>query len=206
MSHMRRRRVAAAFLLAASVAVSVATPQSANAAELEGWFLDVGGGQFRFQHEFQGSATSNNIGKRIYAGYQFFDFLGVEAGWMDFEKGEIISAGVPVEIETEGYHLKGIASLPFGRNANGFNAAFLSVGVWRWDYQASNNVTSARVHGVSPTAGLGFMFARKTVSFKLEYERFVSSPDIASGVFGAAYGVHEDNYQDLISANIMFFL
>lgn len=206
MSNMRRRRVAAAFFLAASVVVSIAIPQRANAAEGKGWFLDVGAGQYRFQHEFQGSATTSNMGRRIYAGYQFLDFLAVEAGWMDFEKGKINSNGIPVEIETEGYHLKGIASLPFGRNANGYSAVFLSAGVWRWDYEAKNSATTVRVHGASPTAGLGFLLARKKVSFRLEYERFVSSPDINSGVFGAAYGIHEDNYQDLISANIMFYL
>lgn len=205
MNNKCMRRVAAVFL-AAAAAVSIAMPQRAEAADFRGWFVDFGAGQYRFQHDFQGSATSNNKASRLYAGYQFFDFLAVEGGWVDFDEGKISSGGVPVEIETEGYHIKGIASLPFGRDTNGFNAVFLSVGAWRWDYEAKNNVTGVRVHGVSPTAGVGFMIGRKTASFKLEYERFVTSPDVSSGVFGAAYGVHEDNYQDLISLNLMFYL
>lgn len=206
MNILRERQAITASYLAAITAIFLAAPGPVDAAESDrtGGFLDLGFGQYRDQTDTISRADEHKI-TRIYGGYQFSDYFGVEAGYVDFAKANFDTSGTTLQYEAHGFHAKAIVSLPFSRNPRGYTAFFVSGGAWRWDIEASEPGVNVRGNGVGPTAGVGLIFASESTLLKLEYERFMADPKVSSTIFTSDL-LDDKTKQDAITINLQFFL
>jgi outer membrane protein with beta-barrel domain len=127
---------------------------------------------------FDGSATSY----KIYAGYRFFKFFGVEASYLDFGSPDDSSGGTDVSVSATGWDAFAVGVLPFGKHFEIFGKYGLVF--WNSDTDVSGSGTNSdsgndTVYG----AGLAFIFG-KHLGVRGEYERYniqnTDSVDIVS--------------------------
>jgi OOP family OmpA-OmpF porin len=116
--------------------------------------------------DFDGSDTSY----KVYAGYQFFKFFGVEASYLDFGSLNDSSGGTDVTIKSTAWDAFAVGILPFGKHFQIFGK-FGLVG-----YSSDTDVSGSGTDNSSGTdtaygAGLEFILG-KHIGFRGEYERY----------------------------------
>ncbi len=93
---------------------------------------------------------------RITVGWQFSDFLSLEAGYHDFGRFEdsytIDGQPIDLRLEADGFTLGGTASIPLSRSMWLYGRA----GAFMWDGDADvNSITDARPEDTNPYYGGG---------------------------------------------------
>lgn len=183
LSHRARSLALAAAFLLPTVVAGLAVPDSAVAAEKERkWFIDLGWGKYRDNSDIDYQASNDNHAFHISGGYQFFDYLAVEAGYVEF--GDIdydLAPGTTSTLQTYGPQVKVVAQFPMFRDNNGYIAPFISAGGWRWDVRETvdNGVTRVERsdHDFDAMYGAGITFRGRTSALRIAYERYQLGQD-----------------------------
>jgi OOP family OmpA-OmpF porin len=166
-------------LAVAAALALVAAP--AMAADDSGFYVGVGVGEFGINvdddaiDEAIDDATDDmNTGVRVFGGWQFNQYFGVEGGYdggAGFEDtvGDIETNGIEadLDVDIQGFDLMLVATLPMGDKFYGFAKA----GVFFWDLEADvvireddgeggviTTTDSGDETGEDPAFGLGFGF------------------------------------------------
>ena len=119
------------------------------------------------------SCDDSDVGWKVFGGYQFSKFLGVEGGYVDLGKvsGTDTSFGLgDVDAEMWGVFISGVGTLPIGDRFGVFGkigAAYTDIEV------SSSTLGSDSDDGVNLTFGVGgFMNILRNLSVRVEWERF----------------------------------
>jgi OOP family OmpA-OmpF porin len=140
-----------------------------------------------------GSVDGSDTGFKVFGGYQFNPYFGVELAWVDLGKAGYSGTffGAPVTggtVKTSGLNLSAVGTLPLG---SGF-AIFGKAGVFAWEAKA-NDVTggvpfSAKDDGGDLSLGIGASYDfTKNFSIRAEWERFKAVGDIDLLSIGLVY-------------------
>ncbi len=124
----------------------------------------VGGaiGQTRVSESIDGlRIEDNSTNWRIYAGYEFNEYIGIEGSYLDL--GEISDnvLGVPVKADADGWSLAAVGKIPLSEKW----AVQAKAGLYFWDGQSSvAGVTENDPGDQNPFVGLGvaYKFNEKT--------------------------------------------
>lgn len=109
----------------------------------------------------QMSVDDDDMGWKFYGGMLITDNFGFEAGWTDL--GDMNQNGV--DVETEGFTVAGLASLPLGEAFS----VYAKAGVFFWD----QDVNTVNFDGQDLMYGLGVrMRFMEQFHVRLEWERF----------------------------------
>lgn len=113
------------------------------------------------------SFDKNDTGSKIFGGWSFMKFLGVEGAYNDLGSPE--DNGVTVKIN--GWTLYGVGTLPIGKRFEIFGKAGFVF--WNSDVNVSGGGGGGSDNGNDPAygAGVGFKFGEH-LGVRVEYERF----------------------------------
>jgi outer membrane protein with beta-barrel domain len=118
---------------------------------------------------FSGSDT----GSKVYAGFTFFKFFGLEASYLDLgSPKDEISSGTDAKLDTTGWDAYAVGILPIGKHFE----LFAKAGIIVWDATASYEGAingESKEDGNDPAygAGLAIVFV-KHFAVRAEYQRF----------------------------------
>jgi OOP family OmpA-OmpF porin len=134
--------------------------------------------------DFEGT----DVGWKIFGGYRFSRYLGVDLGYYDLGTPDDTIAGIDTEIELTGWNLSAVGTLPLGRFE-----FFGRLGLFSWDADAKATMGSlsgsASDSGTDGSAGIGGSWAvTKKVRIRGELEGFAIEDAGASLLsFGVDY-------------------
>ena len=163
----------AAVPLAGSQAALAADPQSGFygglGAGLNYTNLDSGG--------IVGAKDERDTAWKLFGGYQFNRYLGVEAGYVDLGKASVggTAGGNPAaaSFDSQVWQAAAVGSLPLSQQF----AATAKLGVARADTDITGSIGAAPIattdRNTAPTYGLGLRYdVNKNVGVRAEWERF----------------------------------
>jgi OOP family OmpA-OmpF porin len=113
----------------------------------------------------------NDTGWKLFGGYHFNRYLGLEAAYIDMGKVKYQSTS----IETKGFSVDGIGSIPIGP----IFSIFGKLGMFRWDQDISYGDQDSDDTGTDLTWGYGFgaRFFKNQIGVRVEWERYESDND-----------------------------
>ncbi|MFO1318903.1 MAG: outer membrane beta-barrel protein [Burkholderiales bacterium] len=132
---------------------------------------------------FSGVCDDSNSGFRVFGGYKFNPYLGIELGYTNFARGR--RDGTPASAtglwKGYGVGLSAAAFLPLGDQVE----LMAKAGIVGWNIQSPNGQLSSSStiddRGFSLTAGIGATwFFIPQVGLRLEFERFQNVGDQAT--------------------------
>jgi OOP family OmpA-OmpF porin len=124
-----------------------------------------------------GSTDDKDTAWKLFGGYQFNRYLGVEAGYVDLGKAGVsgTSGGNPAaaSFDSTVWQASAVGSYPLSQQF----AVTGKLGVARADTEISGNIGAAPIattdHNTAPTYGLGLRYdVNKNVGVRAEWERF----------------------------------
>ena len=113
---------------------------------------------------------SSDTSYKIYAGYQFFKFFGVEGSYVDFGNLNDSSGGIDVDVKSTAWDAFAVGIIPFGKHFQIFG----KFGLVRWDTDTDVSGAGSDSDSGNDTAygaGLEFIFG-KHFGVRGEYERY----------------------------------
>ncbi|MBT8079358.1 MAG: outer membrane beta-barrel protein [Gammaproteobacteria bacterium] len=136
----------------AVLALTVACSASATAEIYVGGAL----GQARIDERIDGlRIADNSTSWRVFAGYEFNDYIGLEAGYLDLGNISDTVLGVPVRADADGWTLSAVGRIPFADRW----AVQAKAGFFFWDGQSSVNGVVERDPGdQNPFVGIGIAY------------------------------------------------
>jgi opacity protein-like surface antigen len=148
----------------------------ARAAEdAPGGYLGLSVGQTKWNDACDGltSCDDTDVGWKVFGGYQFSRFLGVEGGYVDLGEAsgtDTVSGLGNVDAEMWGVFVSGVGTLPIGDRFGLFG----KIGAAYTDIEVSSSTQgSDSDDGIGLTFGVGgFMNILRNLSIRLEWERF----------------------------------
>lgn len=166
-------------LFAAVVGAALAFPLFAQA---EGIYAgaNIGRAELKVSADQEVSRKDNDTGYKVYAGYDFTQNFGAEAGYVDFGKLSQNFDGMKSAIKNHAFYVAATGTLPLNEQFSLFakagvaqNRAKLTVSALNFSDSESHNKTSA-LFGI----GAAYHFDKK-LSLVAEYENFgkVASED-----------------------------
>jgi len=177
--------------LFAAVVLVLSGLVAASAAPAQGFYIGGSVGQSDFDDSnvipdliTSGSVDGSDTGFKIFGGYQFSPYFGLELSWVDLGKASYsgrfgalnVTGGT---LETSGLNFSAVGTLPLGSNF----ALFGKVGFFAWESNASDVTGGLPFYGtedgsdVSYGIGASFNFTRN-LSLRAEWERFKAVGDI----------------------------
>lgn len=136
-------------------------------------------------HGFTGVCDDSNSGFRVFGGYKFSPYVGVELGYTSFARGRADGVRNSQTVfglwKGYGVGLTGVAFLPLGDSVE----LMAKAGVIGWNVEGPNSNLALRTmindRGLSLTAGAGVTwFFIPQVGLRLEFERFQNVGDPAT--------------------------
>lgn len=125
---------------------------------------------------------------KVFAGYNFgitpvFD-LGIEGGYVNLGNPSGDIEGIPVSIETTGWHVSGVIGFDIGPVG-----LFGKYGYFGWDADAVIDNLSGSFDGSDPVYGAGLRFGLGSLEIRGEYEVFdiEDTDDVSMWSLGLAY-------------------
>lgn len=120
-----------------------------------------------------GSCDEKDTAWKVSAGYQFHRNFGVEAGYVDWGKQTFSNGVATGTIESHGFELLGVASVPLYRNFS----AYAKAGLVRWEADftaaAGGATLTANDKGTDFTYGLGLSYDITTnFAARVEWQRY----------------------------------
>lgn len=119
-----------------------------------------------------GSFDSSATTYKVFAGFRFLKFFGIEGGYVDFGSTDDSDAGVDLSVDATAWDAFAVGILPLGKHFE----LFAKAGLFRWDRnaEASGAVSdSSSDTGTNPVFGAGAAFKiMKHLAVRLEYEKF----------------------------------
>jgi OOP family OmpA-OmpF porin len=167
---MRRTIVTAILAICAASSVGFAGP------------LYVGGSYGNTKIESDSTSfdfDANDPGWKVFAGFRFLKFFGVEGGYVDF--------GSPTDsnttIDASGWDAFGVGALPLGPID-----LFAKVGAIRWSTDVDIPGKTISDDGTDAAYGVGVLFHISHIGIRAEYEQFkLQDSDIYSVSVGAEW-------------------
>ena len=127
--------------------------------------IDIGGGFEKIKLD------DSDMGWKLFAGYQFLPWLGVEAGYVELGDGKDDALGLDIDTSTDGWDAFVVANIPIA-----FIDLFAKVGVIAWNVDASisDGVDSFKLDddGTDLAYGVGAAFDLQHFAIRAEIERF----------------------------------
>lgn len=124
----------------------------------------VGGaiGQARINEGIDGFRIEDNTTTwRIYAGYEFNDYIGLEGSYLDLGEFSDTVVGIPVRADADGWSLAAVGKIPLSEKW----AIQAKAGLYFWDGQSSvDGIVEQDPGDQNPFVGLGvaYKFNNKT--------------------------------------------
>lgn len=130
--------------------------------------------------DFEGTS----FGWKIFGGYRFSRYLGVDLGYYDLGTPDDTIGGIDAEIELTGWNLSAVGVLPLGRFE-----LFGRLGLFSWDGEAKVGSAKASDSGTDGSGGIGGSWAvTKKIRIRGELEGFAIEDAGASLLsFGVDY-------------------
>jgi len=163
---MTRKLVLFALILA------VATP-----AALAGGYVGAGVGQAYAkakETDFSIDLSGNTTGWKIFGGYNFLKFFGVEASYVDFGSVKDASSSVDIKSEAKTFDVFAVGKIPFP-----VVEPFVKIGYANVDSKVTVSglgSASDKNWDLAWGVGVGFNILKK-LHLRVEYEQFNVSPD-----------------------------
>ena len=146
-------------------------------AAMAGGYIGAGAGQAhsKTQEDVTGiDLDESATAWKVFGGYNFLKYFGVEVSYVDFGSVTDEVAGVTVEIEAKTYDAFAVGKIPFP-----IVEPFIKIGYANVDSKATVSglgSASDKSWDLAWGAGVGFNFAKK-LHVRVEYEQFDVSPD-----------------------------
>jgi hypothetical protein len=124
---------------------------------------------------------ANDTGWKLFGGYLFNRYLGLEASYIDLGKVNYQNAS----IETKGFTFGGIGSIPIGA----VFSVFGKLGLFTWDQDIRYSDQHSDDTGTDLTWGYGFgaRFFNNRMGVRIEWERYDNNNDADFISLGASY-------------------
>lgn len=112
---------------------------------------------------------------KVFAGYRFIKYFGLEGGYVDFGNSSDVSSGIDLSVDATAWELFAVGILPIGEHFELFG----KYGYFQWDRHAEASgvsTVSDSDSGNNPVygAGLAFVFG-KHFAVRAEYEKYKMS-------------------------------
>ena len=196
-------------LLAAALLVLAGLVAASGTSAQPGFYIGASGGKSDFDNDIatglitSGTVDTQSSGFKIFGGYQFNDYFGLDIAYVDLGKATYSGSyyGVPVtggKVEVWGLNLSAVGTYPF----NSTFAVFGKVGLFVWEANAKDTTGgipfSDTVGGGDFSFGVGLSVRfTKNLSARIEWERF--------GLSGSDYyNSYDLGSADLLSAGIVY--
>jgi len=158
------------FFTATLVALAFASAPALS--QESGWYAGVGLGQASHDVDCAGttSCDDNDTAWKIFGGYQFNKYLGVEVGYTDLGKASLSDAISTTAFEVKGFEVLAVGTYPINQQFEIFGKA----GFFRWDLDVKDNVFgSISESGTDFTFGIGAKYNfSKNLGLRLEWQRY----------------------------------
>ena len=183
-----------------AMVLAVAAWVAPSEAPAQGWY--VGGSVGRSDADdgnavpdliTSGSVDGTDTGFKIFGGYQFNPYFGLELAWVDLGTAKYSGSfsGFPVTggtVKTQGFNFSAVGTYPFG---SGF-AVFGKVGALAWESKQNDTTAgtpfSNKESGGDVSFGIGASYNfNKNIGIRAEWERFKAVGDIDLLSVGLAY-------------------
>jgi long-chain fatty acid transport protein len=140
----------------------------------DGWYGGLGIGQSNYQDVDMDSANTRTEGWKVYAGYQFNKYLGVEGGYVNLNDMTGFTGAVVTNIDTDAWALGAVLSYPVTDKFSvmgKLGAAYMLA-----DIKTKNGAALTVTTGddsYEPNYGVGVSYALlDNLSLRAEWERF----------------------------------
>jgi len=136
------------------------------------WYAGLGLGQAFHDTDCTGLITCDDkdIAWKIFGGYQFNKYLGVEVGYTDLGKASLGDAVSTATLKVKGFEALAVGTFPINEQFEVYGKA----GLFRWDLDVSDpTVGSISESGTDLTFGIGAKYNfSKTLGIRLEWQRY----------------------------------
>lgn len=137
-----------------------------------GWYAGVGLGQASHDVDCAGttSCDDKDTAWKLFGGYQFNKYLGVEVGYTDLGKASLSDAISTTTFEANGFEVLAVGTYPINQQFEIFGKA----GFFLWDLEAKDNVFGRiSESGTDLTFGIGAKYNfSKNLGLRLEWQRY----------------------------------
>lgn len=140
----------------------------------DGWYGGFGFGQSRYRDVGLASANTRTEGWKVYGGYQFNKYLGVEGGYANLNDMSGATGAVRYEMDTDAWTLGAVLSYPVTEKVSVMGkvgAAYMLTDMWAKNGAAVSVTTGD--DGFEPNYGVGVSYAVfDNLNVRAEWERF----------------------------------
>jgi long-chain fatty acid transport protein len=137
----------------------------------DGWYGGLNFGQSKYRGVDADSANTRTEGWKVYAGYQFNKYLGVEGGYINLNDTTGTSGTVSTNIDTDAWALAAVVSYPLTDKLSvmgKLGAAYMLA-----DEKRSDSLEQTGDDSYEPNYGVGVSYALlDNLSLRAEWERF----------------------------------
>jgi long-chain fatty acid transport protein len=137
----------------------------------DGLYAGLNFGQSKYRGEDADSANTRTEGWKVYAGYQFNKYLGVEGGYINLNDTTGTSGTVSTNIDTDAWALAAVVSYPLTDKLSvmgKLGAAYMLA-----DEKRSDSLEQTGDDSYEPNYGVGVSYALlDNLSLRAEWERF----------------------------------
>lgn len=171
-------------LLAAALLALAGLVAASRASAQPGFYVGASGGKSDFDNDIatglitSGTVDTQSSGFKIFGGYQFNDYFGLDIAYVDLGKANYSGSyfGAPVtggKVEVWGLNLSAVGTYPL----NSTFAVFGKIGLFAWEAKAKDTTGgigfSDTLNGADFSLGAGFRVRfTKNLSGRIEWERF----------------------------------
>lgn len=114
---------------------------------------------------------------KLFAGYQFDERMGVEAGWTNHHKTDFANGGVRGNTEGYGTYVAAKYTMPVNEQVS----AYGKLGISHNERKLNTNVGNFKQDDTSGYAGVGVEYKlNQTTALVAEYERYGKSKDVGA--------------------------
>lgn len=140
----------------------------------DGWYAGLGLGQSKYQGVDEDSANTRTEGWKVYGGYQFNKYLGVEGGYVNLNDMTGRTGAIVTNMDTDAWTLGAVLSYPVTEKFSvmgKLGAAYMLADV---DVKNGTALTvRGSDDGYEPNYGVGVSYALlNNLSLRAEWERF----------------------------------
>ncbi len=140
----------------------------------DGWYAGVGIGQSNYNDVDETSANTRTEGWKVYGGYQFNKYLGVEGGYTNLNDMTGTKGTVRTEVDTDAWSLSAVLSYPVTDKLSVMGKA--GVAYMLADVQTKNGsalTVTKGDDGYEPTYGVGVKYAVfDNLDLRAEWDRY----------------------------------
>lgn len=137
----------------------------------DGWYAGLGVGQSNFRNVDADSANTRSEGWKVYAGYQFNKYLGIEGGYVNLNDMTATTGAVRTNMNADAWALGAVLSYPVTEKISlmgKVGAAYLLSDIKRTDSLSATGDDS-----FEPNYGVGVSYAVfDNLNLRAEWERF----------------------------------